>query len=117
MNTDAKWDYNLTYTHITHIFLWLFISGQLYDGYDEEYECPILDEDRVSSTSKFLSYFRKLAKNKNGPQISTSVCPVANSLQCQISKLIYKDLVKMSTPTLWCHRVLHHLKMYFISTS
>ncbi|TNM90170.1 adenylate kinase isoenzyme 6 isoform X4 [Takifugu rubripes] len=22
-------------------------EGQLYDGYDEEYECPILDEDRV----------------------------------------------------------------------
>lgn len=21
--------------------------GQLYDGYDEEYQCPILDEDRV----------------------------------------------------------------------
>ena len=34
--------------------LWLlwwsdFLSlGQLYDGYDEEYKCPILDEDRVS---------------------------------------------------------------------
>lgn len=26
-----------------------FLSpGQLYDGYDEEYQCPILDEDRVS---------------------------------------------------------------------
>lgn len=24
-------------------------QGQLYDGYDEEYQCPILDEDRVSS--------------------------------------------------------------------
>nr|XP_060491618.1 adenylate kinase isoenzyme 6 isoform X4 [Panthera onca] len=22
-------------------------EGQLYDGYDEEYDCPILDEDRV----------------------------------------------------------------------
>lgn len=22
--------------------------GQLYDGYDDEYQCPILDEDRVS---------------------------------------------------------------------
>ncbi|XP_035514938.1 adenylate kinase isoenzyme 6 [Morone saxatilis] len=22
-------------------------EGQLYDGYDEEYQCPILDEDRV----------------------------------------------------------------------
>ena len=25
-------------------------TGQLYDGYDEEYQCPILDEDRVSQT-------------------------------------------------------------------
>ncbi|MED6233819.1 Adenylate kinase isoenzyme 6 [Ataeniobius toweri] len=24
-------------------------EGQYYDGYDEEYQCPILDEDRVSS--------------------------------------------------------------------
>lgn len=23
-------------------------SGELYEGFDEEYECPILDEDRVS---------------------------------------------------------------------
>ncbi len=28
-----------------------FPTGQLYDGYDEEYQCPILDEDRVSSIS------------------------------------------------------------------
>ena len=27
------------------------LTGQLYDGYDEEYGCPILDEDRVSTTS------------------------------------------------------------------
>ena len=26
-------------------------QGELYDGYDEEYQCPILDEDRVSWTS------------------------------------------------------------------
>lgn len=27
------------------------LLGQLYDGYDEEYDCPILDEDRVSAIS------------------------------------------------------------------
>lgn len=26
----------------------IFCKGQLYDGYDEEYSCPILDEDGVS---------------------------------------------------------------------
>lgn len=111
----CKWIQMLNEIIILH-FSWFFISGQLYDGYDEEYECPILDEDRVSSTSKLLSYFWKLTKNKDGPQIATSACAGANSLQCQISKLTYKDLVKISTPPLWCHRVLHHLKMYFIST-
>ncbi|XP_012638586.1 adenylate kinase isoenzyme 6 isoform X3 [Microcebus murinus] len=25
----------------------ILLTGQLYDGYDEEYDCPILDEDRV----------------------------------------------------------------------
>lgn len=25
-----------------------FPPGQLFDGYDDEYQCPILDEDRVS---------------------------------------------------------------------
>ena len=24
-------------------------SGELFDGFDEEYQCPVLDEDRVSS--------------------------------------------------------------------
>ena len=24
-------------------------SGQLFDGFDEEYQCPVLDEDRVSN--------------------------------------------------------------------
>ncbi|CAJ0931758.1 unnamed protein product [Ranitomeya imitator] len=28
------------------ITLWL-LSGNLYEGFDEEYECPVLDEDRV----------------------------------------------------------------------
>ncbi|NWW49444.1 KAD6 kinase, partial [Pedionomus torquatus] len=27
-------------------------EGELYEGFDEEYDCPILDEDRVSPTSK-----------------------------------------------------------------
>lgn len=26
--------------------------GELYDGFDEEYQCPILDEDRVSISYK-----------------------------------------------------------------
>ncbi|XP_069887399.1 adenylate kinase isoenzyme 6 isoform X2 [Dipodomys merriami] len=25
----------------------ILLTGELYDGYDEEYDCPILDEDRV----------------------------------------------------------------------
>ncbi|CAB1414067.1 unnamed protein product [Pleuronectes platessa] len=33
----------LTYVNIGD----LAQEGQLYDGYDEEYKCPILDEDRV----------------------------------------------------------------------
>ncbi|XP_030273044.1 adenylate kinase isoenzyme 6 [Sparus aurata] len=33
----------LTYVNIGD----LAQEGQLYDGYDEEYQCPILDEDRV----------------------------------------------------------------------
>lgn len=38
----------------TDTFLGCFIDcvsnspGELFDGYDEEYQCPILDEDRVS---------------------------------------------------------------------
>lgn len=26
----------------------LSAAGELYEGFDEEYDCPILDEDRVS---------------------------------------------------------------------
>lgn len=29
------------------ILLCFIISGQLFDGFDDEYQCPILDEDRV----------------------------------------------------------------------
>lgn len=29
--------------------MFVFVIGNLYEGYDEEYDCPILDEDRVSS--------------------------------------------------------------------
>lgn len=25
----------------------MFLSAQLFDGFDDEYQCPILDEDRV----------------------------------------------------------------------
>lgn len=28
----------------------IIYSGQLFDGFDEEYQCPILDEDRVCTT-------------------------------------------------------------------
>lgn len=27
-------------------------AGELYEGFDEEYDCPILDEDRVSPTPR-----------------------------------------------------------------
>lgn len=33
------------------------LLGQLYDGYDEEYDCPILDEDRVSTIFFYKVYF------------------------------------------------------------
>ena len=33
---------------------------ELYDGYDEQYECPILDEDKVSLNSLYV-----LKKNIN----------------------------------------------------
>lgn len=36
---------NLNSAYETWIF---FPPGQLFDGYDEEYQCPVLDEDRVS---------------------------------------------------------------------
>lgn len=36
---------NLNSAYETWIF---FPPGQLFDGYDDEYQCPILDEDRVS---------------------------------------------------------------------
>lgn len=31
------------------ILLFFTNSGQLFDGFDDEYQCPILDEDRVST--------------------------------------------------------------------
>lgn len=34
------------------------LSGQLYDGYDEEYDCPILDEDRVSMNFKVNTHLK-----------------------------------------------------------
>ena len=30
---------------------------ELYDGYDEEYQCPVLDEDRVSSVIELVLKF------------------------------------------------------------
>lgn len=31
-------------------YFFIIYSGQLFDGFDEEYQCPILDEDRVCTT-------------------------------------------------------------------
>ena len=36
---------NLKYVNIGEIAK----DGQLYEGWDEQYQCPILDEDRVSN--------------------------------------------------------------------
>lgn len=44
----------------THECSWLSCSlsiGKLYDGYDEEYQCPILDEDKVSFINTIWNLF------------------------------------------------------------
>ena len=43
----------------TLIFQCKSLLGQLYDGYDEEYDCPILDEDRVSTILLIKYAFKK----------------------------------------------------------
>ena len=32
------------------LLMFLFPTGQLFDGFDDDYQCPVLDEDRVSKS-------------------------------------------------------------------
>lgn len=52
-----------------------FYAGQLYEGYDEEYECPVLDEDRVSSCLKLSIVVGFILVVKNVFRISSDFPP------------------------------------------
>ncbi|KAF7200771.1 adenylate kinase isoenzyme 6-like, partial [Nothobranchius furzeri] len=65
-------------------------EGQLYDGYDEEYQCPILDEDRVSVSNRpFLNVFVFCGTSRGytGKKLHDNV-------QCEIFQTIYEEAME-----------------------
>eukprot|EP00066_Takifugu_rubripes_P025984 XP_011615250.1 PREDICTED: adenylate kinase isoenzyme 6 isoform X2 [Takifugu rubripes] len=69
-------------------------EGQLYDGYDEEYECPILDEDRVvdeledkMEEDNTQLYTRLESRGYTGKKLQDNV-------QCEIFQTIYEEAME-----------------------
>ncbi|KAF3814485.1 hypothetical protein GH733_017643 [Mirounga leonina] len=64
-------------------------EGQLYDGYDEEYECPILDEDRIvddleKPNERSVLYERLETRGYNEKKLK-------DNIQCEIFQVLYEE--------------------------
>ncbi|XP_061672097.1 adenylate kinase isoenzyme 6 isoform X3 [Syngnathoides biaculeatus] len=70
-------------------------EGDLYDGYDQEYQCPILDEDRVvdeldekmSRGDNTQLYTRLESRGYTGKKLQDNV-------QCEIFQTIYEEAIE-----------------------
>uniref|UniRef100_A0A8C6R798 Uncharacterized protein n=1 Tax=Nannospalax galili TaxID=1026970 RepID=A0A8C6R798_NANGA len=72
----------------------LALEGELYDGYDEEYDCPVLDEDRVvdelenqmreGETDNSILYKRLETRGHNEKKLK-------DNIQCEIFHVLYEE--------------------------
>uniref|UniRef100_A0A2K5DZK2 Uncharacterized protein n=1 Tax=Aotus nancymaae TaxID=37293 RepID=A0A2K5DZK2_AOTNA len=76
------------------------LEEQLYDGYDEEYACPILDDDRVvdelDNQMREGSYFFVLRTDTNvlHERLETrgyNEKKLTDNIQCEIFQVLYEE--------------------------
>lgn len=57
-------------------------AGQLFDGFDDEYQCPVLDEDRVSIMPLVFTFYRRLVLHS----IPSCVFVFVDRVECSIHR-------------------------------
>uniref|UniRef100_A0A4X2LVL6 Adenylate kinase isoenzyme 6 n=1 Tax=Vombatus ursinus TaxID=29139 RepID=A0A4X2LVL6_VOMUR len=105
----------LTYINVGY----LVQGGQLYDSFDEEYECPILDEDRVVDELEnkmkeggvIVDYHDFFVLQTDNSVLYTrlekreySVKKLQDNIQCEIFQILYEEAM-----TSYNHEIVHRL--------